>query len=467
MKVFFLLFFSSIIFSSVSAQNPNFSNIYIDMDPDNCVSCISTLGSVQVFEAAKQPYYFVLKEKYKPEKDYFEKKYRLQRLKAEYIWNDSLYDFLHTQPGSSISLISATGANKIVVPLINFDPAIAQYFLEKCKLTDTIHYDHEILSPLINKMEICHDFLYSLKSLRKETIDVLNINTGGTAHLTLTDSISKVNFLHNFKSLKEWHQAAYIELPNNNEFYNFKVVNDTVFAVSKHNYIAAINGEDTGIASFYAMNVFFKGNFLKSYKIDPMSIYPAYYWTPDFNYYKGVFYFSILKPATNHAEHPSFMAEYKPEGEELVFQKYYEMTLPPEMPLTSNFVPPSYFQRNYFLVSLDNKLYNLKDHQETLSLPMLDNGKISSQFEAERFNYFIPPFQIDRDYLWFNYFPKGTKQLVSVKFSIQKQQAVAIRQINSPFLIPLFDDFDHNYIYIPIDNKTIVRTHLSTLKKQH
>lgn len=468
MKIFFLICLFSIIPYFTFSQRTNFPSIYVEIDPENCASCIKSLDNVKEFEDADQPYFFVLKEEYKSEKKYFQKKYRLQNLKAEYIWNDSLYNFLHTQPGSSVSLVSSAGVNRMAVPVTNFNSAIARYFLKKCKLTDTLHYDHEILSPLINKMEFSRNTLYSLNRLRKEAINVVNINNGQISQLTLTDSLSKHNFLHNFNSLNEWKQAAYIELPNNNEFDNFQVVNDTVFAVSRHNYIAEVKGEDTGVASFYAMNVFVKGQFQKSYKIDPMSIYPEYYWIPDFNYYNGVFYFSTLKPKANHSERPSFIAEYKPEGDELVFQKYFDMTLPPEMPLTSNFVPAPYFQKDYFLISLDHNLYRLNKDSSLMSLPQLDNGKVTlQQLGREHLNYLAPPFRIDRHYLWFNYYPKGSKQLVSVKYDLKTQKMVDCREMDTPFLTPIFDDFDYNYVYIPIDNKTIVRTHLSTLKKQN
>lgn len=465
MKLSILTFVFSFVFSLSFAQNVNRINIYFDIDPDNCVSCVSTLSNVKIFETAHQPYYFVLEEKFKSEKEYFQKKYRLQGLKAEYIWNDSLYAFLHTQPGSSITLLSPTGNNKLVASLVDFDSGLAQYFLKKCKLTDTIHFDHEILSPLIDQMDISNGFLFSLNQLRKEAIDVLNINSGEVNHLALTDSISKYNFLHHFNSLEKWQQAAYIELPNNNEFNNFKVVKDTVFAISRHNYIGYVKGDDTGISSFYAMNVFVDGQWQQSYKIDPMSIYPHYYWTPNFNYYNGVFYFSILKPPSNHDEQQYFMAEYKPEGGALAFSKYYDMTLPEGMPRTSAFVPIPNFQNNYFMLTLDDKLYPLNGQGRATSFPMLHNENISPFGDWENFNRLAFPFRIDSQYVWFSYSPKGSKQLLAAKYDLHTQKVVDNRVINCTFLRPILDGFDYNYVYIPIDNKTIVRTHLSTLKK--
>lgn len=446
------------IFSFSRAQNVGIPKVYFDINPDNCLSCMNTLHNVSIFEKANQDYYFVFQKKYQTEKEFILKKYRLTSLKARYIWSDSLYEALHVGLGSSVSLLSTTSRKRIEIPMVNFDSGTAVYFMKHCKPIDTIRYDKDVLSPLISQIEVSGDLLYSMKSLKKDTIDILNVFTGNKQYIALTDSISKLNFQHNFNSLDKWRQAAYIHLPDNNEFVNFIINGDTLLAISRHNYILGVHGDDTGIASFYSMNLFKNGRFLQSYKINPMALYPDYFWSPDFTYWKGLYFFTLIKASINNKKNFYFCGEYKPKGDELKFDKYYPGQLADSTILNSRFGIHTIFQKNKFFIFLGNRLYTLGD---TLSIkvPFLENKFTNTTIK--KYNRMLPQFRFNDKYVWFNYYPQNSDSLISIKFALSNSKSIDTKTIKSSFLFPFYDDFDYNFIYIPLDSHTIVRKFLN------
>lgn len=458
--LFYILFvFSPVIGWTQMNEKPT---VYIDIDPENCVACVGSIRHLQQFEKEGIPYYFVLKEMFKPEKDYFIQKYRLEDYQAIYIWSDSLYDQLQTHPGSNITLMSSSDEKKIVLPLLELDAQKARNILRKCKMTDTLRYDSEVLSPLINELQIEGDHVYSLKKLRREAIDRFHLFSGESRQIRLEDSVSKNNFLQHFKGLNEYEQAKYLQLPNKNEFSTFKVVGDTVFALSSHYFIATVKGDDTGIAQFLSMNIYKNGQYVQSFSIDPYKMLPDYYWTPNFNYYQGVFYFSVLTSGSNHSDAPFFMAEYIRDGQKLLFQNYYPLSVPPGLHSISGLVASQFFEKQFYLFPFGSELLNLKNAR-VISLPMMENGVIPKNFAFEKLNRVAPPFRINEQFLWLSYYPKYKDQLVTVKFNLQSQSVVDQKIVPNSFLPPFLDDFDYHYVYIPIDSKTLVRTHLSTL----
>src|SRR5699024_2365988 len=107
-----------------------------------------------------------------------------------------------------------------------------------------------------------------------------------------------------------------------------------------------------------------------------------------------------------------------------------------------------------YFIFLGNKLYKLDD-TSTIKIPVLSNQFKSTNIKG--YNRMLPQFRVNDKYVWFNYYPKDSNKLISVKYDLNHQKIVYSKEIKSPFLFPFYDDFDYNYIYIPINDHTIVR----------
>jgi len=471
--------------------------IYITITSEECANCLNQAVYLdQLTQSFKKV--FIFEKRYLRDASFVLNKYGIQA-KDSVVWSDSLYQaFKNNDKGysSSVAFYNPENGKILKTQLVHLSQnlnCLNAYYKDE----DTLHFKDEVFgsSPFFNQTgNSFYFFNYTTKSL--SAYDKLCY-----AHrydIKISDSL--IQHAYQLKYGNEWERKYALTTDfcrahrrqDQNMITSYYPKGDSLYVLAQHNYLYFTKADtnqvnlDTNTSVFLTLTLFVNG-----YPAD-QGIFENYL---DFNHLdslrgikrhllhsnsgkahynltgNGIF---IDNEGKVYAEiiggyHPNevnhFLAKYEqsPEGN-FVFISFYNKTLP-EIYNTlkyNNVFPPFKipYAYPYFTTNMSDYIFSVDSERHDIEVGYFD--KIAKIKLPQR-ELSIWDLKVSPQYVYMVYMNMETKYYNFLKWDRITRQAVVDKRIQrfddpSTFITtPMLDDFDYNYVYIPLSENSILR----------
>jgi hypothetical protein len=481
----FLLLSAQVLFAQQS--------IYITINNDECHNCLNQIDYVHKLDTLFNKV-FIFESRFKKDSAFVLKKLGIAEIPKQVFWSDSLYNtFRMVDNGysSTVSLCNKESNRIYKTSLRNLGDNIG-FFNSINRPADTLIFKDAIFgsSPLLYLKE---NNIYSYNQLTKslDVYDRSSLKHGYTAFFN--DSLALEAYKMKYgKRAKQEYEAAKNYCTNRhymdqNTIHTFCAAGDTLYALYKHYYLYYYKTDtmkqqmDTGVSGYFSLVTYKNGkilshNYLESYldftkpdqngitKILKDSVMRYMNINDAIIAHDTMLYVKIISTKYTYDTN-NFLALYsKSTNGVYEVQSLYDRDLPKEnRELGYGYLfPPLIIPYSYPYIStfLSDHLFSLDPKYPDIEMGYFDKiGKI----KFPRRELGVWDLKVTDQFVYMIYMNTETKYYNFLKWDRASKSAVAddrIQRFDDPssfITTPKLDDFDHNYVYIPYSDSSMIR----------
>ena len=492
-------FFFFLLIPTLPVQLAAKHKIYITLNPAECTNCLNQAEYINKLNSDYQKI-FVFEKRYRTDSAFLRERFFIEP-EDHVIWSDSLYRVFKKDGDkggyySSVSLLNEENGAIIKTYLVNFSYNL-HFFNTLNKPADTLVFEHELFSGNMLMIQdgtsfFCYNILTGTLSEFSRT------NYRHRYDYNVTDSL--VINAYRLRYGAEWEQkytpvTGYFKAHRRvgqNKIKAFFPKGDTVYTLVEHAYLFYTKFDprqpkmDSNVSVFLTLNTYVNGKIVhqgvvENYLSDDFQgfnrgirkIYlhqeagpNAYYVLLNDNFFvtdQGQVYLSIIGPYAK-GDLNNFLAIYEADSKgNYAFSKLYGGSLPSIYDgegYNYNFAMPIAYHYPYTSTFLSDHLFSIDSSGQDIEMGYFDKiGKI----KFPRRELGVWSIKVDKQYVYMVYMNKETKYYHYLKWDRATQQAVIDKKIQrfddpSTFIAaPVLDDFDYNYVYIPLSENSILR----------
>ncbi|HET8574197.1 MAG TPA: hypothetical protein VFL76_10030 [Edaphocola sp.] len=467
------------------AQN----TLFVTINNSECTNCLSQIANLSKLDNNIKKV-LVFPKKYQKDSAYILQRLHLEKFTQNIEWSDSLYHLFQNNGGyeSTVSFYNSESGKILKTVLVNLSENL-NFFNSLTTKRDTLTFSKDPFGPEA-QFEQRGGYYYFFDNLKKEMQVFDGVNKNYEYTLSLTDSLIKAAFNLKFgkNGKKEYAQAqSYCKRVHKIDPYIYKSYfchEDTTWLLGVYTYV--FNGIQLGLKEDTASTVFltlstYKKNQLVDFSLVENYIGPefkipnrgisrknlgkgfenAYYiLTEEFLIYNNNPYFAIADDIVpNHKNH--FLAKYKKNEHAFVFDSLYDRNLPSLYLnkygygyLFSGHIP---FASPYLALFGSDHLFSLNNLMPDIDLHYFNNDSSLPSIEKG-----IWDLKISNKYIYMIIMDNEIKKYCYLKYDILHRKTLVYKPIcdyTSPDFIttPKIDDWDYNYVLIPISERSILR----------
>lgn len=480
-----LVFLLGLLFLSqfVIGQNTSYFTIY----PAECTNCLSQLAYVRQLDKNMQRV-IVFAKKYRGDSVAVIKRMELEDIQNNVVWSDSLYNLYkgNNLVVSTASLYNAESGNIIKTSLARLENNL--HYFSSINRTDTLPLSQRAFGAETT-LKNSGQYIYCFDELSHEVRTFDKVDGQYLYTLALTDSLIKEGFkLHFSKNTWEKEYVKSKEFCSRRKIIDaqaykaFACSNDTVYLLANHSYVIVMPAGDvmdTLAIPFLTLSTY-KNGVLAAFSLvenyiglewkgmqrgihrttkdnKPVPEEGAYYVpSGEIVVHSNQLYLSLIggfaDGIPNH-----FLARYKKDEtkNEYEFASLFSRSLPPEYNnIGYNFVEPISSHGPYISLYLSDHLFSLNPTFPDIELNIL--ARMPSGLKG------IYDLKVNKDNIYLIYSNGVDKYMRYIKYSTQKMKVTVDTPLTNykdgtSVSNPSIDDFDPNFVYIPLSDKIIER----------
>jgi hypothetical protein len=466
------------------------SQIFITIENQDCISCLGSLHSIDSLDSSLKPM-IVFQRRYRRDSAALVKRLHLGKHSSHILWSDSLFNLFQNKGlvRSAVTLYNPQSGQILKTGLVQFGKNIR--FLNAINQPlDTIRLDSELFGGEAN-FGNTKDYFFNFNGVSKQMEVFDKVTASYLYTLSMNDSLVKSAFRLRFGD--KW-QGPYQRIQEftskwqtvDPQAYGFYQCNDDViYLMAQHRYL--INSEtdtsDKTTSVFQTLSKYKNGklvhfsiveNYLDVLMRDedggivritrdgkPVQDKKARYTLAgEFLMHNDDLYVQVLgglsEGIPNH-----FLARYSfdPKDNTYKFNSLYDRSLPEQYNTVGyNFTnPPSRLPYcfPYTALSLSDELFSLDKNFSDLKLNIFDKNNKNS-------NKTLWDIKVTADHVCILYLNGKDNSYRYLKYDLKKKEITTDQVVcnyKSPEFItsPMIDDFDYDYVYLPITENVIVR----------
>lgn len=349
------------------------ATILIPFMPGSCHQCNNGFyKNLEILNAQKVNYSFVIPDNYSDDLEELKKKYKLDGYQNQkFIFSSALFDKYHLYEQSFVLQFGADANYKMYN---NAKGLISD--LEALNKTERVDLgDYKIKKSTFdlwvnNKDQFCFKNI-----LQTNAFDYLNLKSKKQAFkISITDeqllNIYRLHFKDTLLAISKLNEVrAVTDIPDKDRFEDFQFVNDSLFTSSHHTYIA--NMVDSILGGFSAINIYKDGSYLESRAVSKEQLPTGYNIIPKFHIYNNNMFMLVVKDRLESDKPNHFLAKFSLENGTYHFEKMLPFTVPAiNKNVGYRYIDLS-FSGRYFMTSISNILYDLETEQSlALNIPV-------------------------------------------------------------------------------------------------